>query len=66
MSADQQPVEPLLVKIDRAAELLGVSEATMYRLIAAGEIDTVRFGRTQRVPHSELERLIQRRLGQAS
>jgi excisionase family DNA binding protein len=66
MPADHLPVEPLLLKIDHAAELLGVSPATLYRLIAAGEVGTVRFGRTRRVPHAELDRLIQRRLERAS
>jgi len=62
MSATQESQEPLLVRVDVAAQRLGISAATCYRLVAAGEIATVRFGRAHRVPVAELERLIARRL----
>ena len=62
MSASHERQEPLLLRVDLAAQRLGISTATCYRLVAAGEIATVRFGRAHRVPVAELERLIARRL----
>lgn len=62
LSADESTTEPMLVRIDRAAELLGLSQATVYRLIAAGDLRSVRFGRAHRVPSTELTRLIDERL----
>jgi len=48
---------PILMRVTEAAERLGVSRATLYGLIAKGEIRVVRLGRSIRVPWQELERL---------
>ena len=48
--------------IDDAAELLQVSRSTMYRLIAAGELLTIRIGTARRVPHSSLQRCVATRI----
>ncbi len=48
--------EKLLVKVLEAAEKLSLSRATLYELIAAGEIRVVRVGRATRIPTAELER----------
>lgn len=62
LSAQEPTVEPRLLRIDRAAEVLGLSQATVYRLIAAGDLRSVKFGRAHRVPREELDRLIEDRL----
>lgn len=48
---------PLAVTIDHAAEALGVSRATIYRLAGRGELRLVKLGAATRVPVAELERL---------
>lgn len=46
----------LLHPVADAAEILGVGRSTIYRLIAAGEIGTVKIGRRTLVAQTELER----------
>lgn len=55
----------MLLSINEAAGLLGVSRRGIYRLKDAGEIETVKFGQSQRggrrlVVRSSLEAYIQR------
>ena len=50
--ADQ---EPLLLRIDDAAQRLSISRATMYRLIQRGELPIVRIGSAVRVRAVELD-----------
>lgn len=49
----------LLLTIPEAAEALGVSRATLYRLLASGRLRATRIGRRcTRVAISELERFV--------
>jgi excisionase family DNA binding protein len=41
----------LLHRPEDAARLLGLSRATVYRLLADGRIRSVRIGRSRRIPH---------------
>jgi excisionase family DNA binding protein len=45
---------PLLLTTTQAADLLGVSRATLYRLLKSGAIDSVLIGRLRRIPHASL------------
>lgn len=54
------PAVPKLHTINDAARLLSVSRRTLYRLIDADELDTVRIGRRQFVPAAQLDDLIAR------
>lgn len=47
--------EPLLLRIDDAAQRLSISRATMYRLIQRGELPIVRIGSAVRVRAIELD-----------
>ena len=47
--------EPLLLRIDDAAQRLSISRATMYRLIQRGEMPIVRIGSAVRVRAIELD-----------
>jgi excisionase family DNA binding protein len=47
--------ERLLLKVEEAAELLGVGRSTAYELIAAGRLETVHIGRCCRVPRAAIE-----------
>lgn len=44
----------------RAAELLGLSRATIYNLIEAGELRRSKIGRATRIPVSDLVALLER------
>ncbi len=46
----------ILYKQAEAAELLGISRATLWRLVASGQILPVRLGALVRFRRSELER----------
>lgn len=53
----------LLHPIPDAAVVLGIGRSTLYELIAAGQIKTVKIGRRTLVAQDELERYV-RELGQ--
>jgi excisionase family DNA binding protein len=57
-------IEPLQVKIKRAAELLDYSERTIYRLIDAGELDAVGSGTRRRIPVASIHAYMERNRGQ--
>jgi excisionase family DNA binding protein len=59
---------PLLLKVPEAARMLNVSRTTLYELMRAGDIRTVRIGRAVRVPVRELERWVaeQQQVGEAA
>ncbi|MFZ1885071.1 MAG: helix-turn-helix domain-containing protein [Rhodoplanes sp.] len=42
--------------------MLGVSNSTGYKLLAAGELNSVKFGRARRITVASIHRLIARRL----
>jgi excisionase family DNA binding protein len=49
----------LALSVGQAAEALGVSRGTIYRLINSGALHSKRLGRRRLVPLAELERLLQ-------
>jgi excisionase family DNA binding protein len=49
-----------LVTLPAAAHLLGVSRSKLYELVAAGELPTVRIGRSRRVAVADLEEFVRR------
>lgn len=53
---------PLVVPPKDAWRLLGVSNSTGYELLAAGELDSIKFGRARRITVESIHRLISRRL----
>lgn len=46
------------VTVAEVAEMMRVSKMTVYRLIHAGEMPAVRFGRSYRVPESAVEQFV--------
>ena len=59
MTEDDKPIiSRLAYTLNEAAECLGLSRATMSRMVAKGEVKTVTFGRSRRVPRSELAALV--------
>ena len=53
---------PLVVPPKVAWKMLGVSNSTGYELLAAGELDSIKFGRARRITVESIHRLIARRL----
>ena len=51
---------PLVYTIPQAAQQLAVSERTLARLVAEGQIETVKIGRNRRVPAEALDDYIKR------
>ena len=60
LNAMQLPTNntPLVWTVDQAAELLGISRAHAYELIARGELDHLRLGRRIVVPKRVIVELI--------
>ena len=57
--------ERLLYRIEEAAEAMGVGRSTVYEMVWAGELNTVRIGkRGQRVPVEEIKRWIAEQQGE--
>ena len=52
------PLEPLAVRIPTAMQLIGVRRSTVYALIKAGELRTVKLGRATLITMSSLRRLV--------
>lgn len=62
MSA-QQSVEPICVRVNDAARMIGVGRTKLYELISCGELETVKIGKATRVTTSSLHDLVRRRRG---
>lgn len=57
---------PLLYCYADAAALLGVSERSLKRLLAAGELKAVHVGGSRRIAHSELIDFVARKIEEAA
>ena len=51
-------MDPIALKPEEAARLLGVGRSLMYRMIAAGELPTIRVGADHRVPVDALKKWV--------
>ena len=51
--------ERLLLRVEEAATLLGVSRTTMYAMVSAQKLPIVRIGRSVRIPREALLQWIQ-------
>ena len=56
----------LLLTPTEAAELLGVGRTTVYELLNAGRLESVRIGRSRRIPRAALVGYVARLRGEAS
>ncbi|KJE21497.1 DNA-binding protein, excisionase family [Frankia torreyi] len=54
----------LLLTPTEAAELLGVSRSTIYELMNSGDIESVRIGRSRRIPSAALVTFVARLRGE--
>ena len=51
-------IEPVAVRIPQAAAMLGIGRSTLYLCIAAGEIETIKVGRSTLVPVDSLKAFV--------
>jgi excisionase family DNA binding protein len=51
---------PLLYKPEGAAAELGVGRTTVFELMAAGELESVKIGRARRIPADALRAYVER------
>lgn len=54
---------PRFLTVAEVAELMRVSRMTVYRMVHAGEIPSVRVGRSFRVPQAAVEQMLSQGLG---
>ena len=55
-----QPVEPICVRINDAARMIGVGRTKLYELISSGELEALKIGNATRVTTASLHDLVKR------
>lgn len=55
-----EALEPISVRIRTAVELTGIGRSTLYELIKAGELETVKIGRSTFVLYRSLKCLFEK------
>jgi len=55
------PSEPICLRVNEAARMIGVGRTKLYELIAAGEVETVKLGKATRIVTASLHDLVRRR-----
>jgi excisionase family DNA binding protein len=51
----------MLLRVEKAAEMLSLSRAATYQLIRTGDLPSIVIGRSRRVPLAQLEQWISER-----
>ena len=57
------PPDPICVRVNDAARMIGVGRTKLCELIAAGEVETVKLGKSTRITTASLHDLIRRQRG---
>ena len=60
------PDRPLLLRAEEAAKLLRLGRSTVFELMAAGELPSVKIGRSVRIPYAGLVAWVRERAGRAA
>lgn len=61
MTTQKLELPRLLLRIEEAAEVLGIGRSLMYALVLDGEVESVTVGRLRRIPSECLTEFIARR-----
>jgi hypothetical protein len=56
----EQPFDPICVRINDAARMIGVGRTKLCELIASREVETVKIGKSTRVTTASLRELVRR------
>ena len=59
-------MEPVLVTVNRAAELLSVGRTRVFALIGTGELDSIKVGGSRRIPTAAIQRYVDAQLQEQS
>ncbi len=51
-------MDKMLLTVDETADALGIGRTHLFKILASGEIGSVKVGRLRRIPATELERYI--------
>ncbi len=63
MTIPQQPAEPICMRINDAARMIGVGRTKLYELISQGEVEAIKIGKATRITTASLHELIRRQRG---
>ena len=67
MSVTSDGAQPqLLLRVEEAAQRLGIGRSLMYRLVLSGAVESVPVGRLRRIPSECLYEYVQRLRSEAS
>jgi excisionase family DNA binding protein len=55
----QQSVEPICVRVNDAARMIGVGRTKLYELISSGELETIKIGKATRITTASLHKLVE-------
>lgn len=61
----QGPARPRFFTVAEVAELMRVSNMTVYRLIKAGDLGAVRVGKSYRIREDDIDRYLAKRYTEA-
>jgi excisionase family DNA binding protein len=65
-TAREHSMQPLLLTVEDASKVLGVSRSKMYEMVAAGEVRSIKIGRMRRVPRKILDEYVERKINEAT
>lgn len=60
MTADISNQPQLLLRVEEAADRLGIGRSLMYRLVLTGEVESIHVGRLRRIPAECLDEHVAR------
>lgn len=63
MTQPHPPHDPICVRVNDAARMIGVGRTKLYAMISAGEIEAVKLGKATRITTASLHDLIRRQRG---
>ncbi|SES13449.1 helix-turn-helix domain-containing protein [Sphingobium sp. YR768] len=52
--------EPICVRVNEAARMIGVGRTKLYAMIASGEVEAVKLGKATRITTASLHDLVRR------
>jgi len=56
----EEKVEKLVISVEEARKLLGLSRGLMYQAVNSGEVPSIRIGRRILIPRALLEKMLER------